>query len=509
MHTSVDILKSTLQFITKESIRKSGFLSEMSDNRLNNIVKNNVSNIVDESNKTKFKKNNNLGITFDQVIPSFLKDETLSFKEYIEDKHHVPFVLSITNTIEAFSSKMNTAKEELSSMHNTVNELINKYNIIFNKYTSTSNNKSYLSTILNYEEWKDISLLGPETTIIEEINKLNNDYDDSKVSLAYLDNFINKIKLSHIEKSKDIKQLVLDETKKDTIIEKIASASGLSLRITRQMFDTVISKNGIQFYISILERMNNGTTVNYFNDITETLNRLHKFLRGYNKVIVPQDNKETFLDNDTIKYNVTQLQEVEKGFIYVKSFYRYHLWRKNIILPNGKINKDLIEKAEKNNVSKNTLRLFVHRTDFTKGSSYFTIDNINNSLDHYKKMQANEDNQTAYNNKMNNDKTKILAFSNVLNEYCRVNKIKSMEQMIDGVSKEIVNSNKPMEYGFYKVLFHMKPSNVITKDLYEEFGKAFSELTDESEDVTKRTVQEVQAVVLTKYINKFMIENFC
>lgn len=507
MQNSSDIFKLVLQYITKESIRKSTFLDDVSDNRLRNIIKNNIDSIVNETEVTKFKKSNDLGMVINHLLTKDLTN--FDFTSYVESNHSVPVTVALNNTSDAFKKKLQEAKLELSNLHNSVTDLLNKYEVIFNKYVSPNTNKSYLNTILNYEEWRDVNVLGDESTIIEEVNKVNNVEDDAVVSLSILDNYLNKLKLIHQDKSKVIKQLTLDENKKDAITAAISTTSGLSLREARLIFDTIISRNGINYYISLIERMNNGTTVNYYNDITETLLKLNKFLRGYNKVIVAQDNKDTYLDNDTVKYNVSQLQNVTKGLIYAKCFYRYNLWSKLIILPNGKINKDLMEKAEKNNISKNTLRLFVHRTDFTKGMSYFTIDNIVNSVEHYKKQQANDDNQATYNNQLNSNKTKLLAFTTVMNDFCRTHKINNKADFIQAVGKEVTDLNKPIEYGFYKILFAVNNYSVITKDLYEEFSKAFVDLHAQNDEISKRAIQETQAVVLTKYINKFIIENFC
>lgn len=507
MQNSSDIFKLVLQYITKESIKKSNFLDDVSDNRLRNIIKNNIDVTMNETEVTKFKKTNDLGMVINHLLTKDLSN--FDFNNYVQDNDSSPVTTVLNSTTDAFKNNLQLAKLELSNLHNSVTDLLNKYDIIFNKHMSPNNNKSYLNTILNYEEWRDVSMLGDETTIIEEVNKVNKLEDATTVSLSILDNYVNKLKLMHQEHSKDIKQLVLDEGKKDVISAAIASTSGLSLRDTKLMFDTIISRNGVNYYISLIERMNNGTTINYFNDITETLLKLNKFLRGYNKVIVAQDNKDTYLDNNTVKYNVSQLQNVTKGLIYAKCFYRYNLWQKLLILPNGKINKDLMERAEKNNISKNTLRLFVHRTDFTKGMSYFTIDNVVNSLDHYKKQQTNDDNQVTYNNQLNSNKTKLLAFTTVMNDFCRTHKINGKSDFIQAVGKEITDLNKPTEYGFYKVLFAVNNHSVITKDLYDEFSKAFAERLTQNDEITKRTIQETQAVVLTKYINKFVIENFC
>lgn len=505
-----NIVNHSLRYIAKEAIKQSEFLGNVSDNRLRNIVLANV-DLLCQNQEIKFRKSTDLGMAVNQFSRLVSEDNLTetSFKEAINEEGFNQLGSTVNKIVDSIKKNLYEAREELVFYKSAVTTIMEKYDIMFEKYHNPSPTKSYLNQTLGYEEWTNISILGEEASIIEEVNKVSGIEDDNKVALNLLSSFINKLNNNHILASKKNTQTTLDEKKKQDLSEAFSAASGISLKECRSLLDTVVSKNGINYYISFLQSVTNGLRVGYFDEVTSMINRIYKFTKAYNKVIVNGKEKELFLDSETVKYNVGQLQEVLKGLIYVKSFYRYNLWKNMLILPNGKVNKDLMDEAESAGISKNILRLYVHRTDFSKGRTSFSINEINNTLSYYKKQQEGDDVKAAQQAKLNLSSAQKAAFSFAMREYLRVNKINVSNDFIDSVASSTINLKNPPEYGFYKILMKVKAPKKITSTLYDEFGKAFSDLVNETENIDNRMLEETQAAVLTKYINNFMVENYC
>lgn len=504
------IFVATCHQMVKDSIRKSGFLSSVSDNRLNAIIENNITNIIGASGKTGFKKKSDLAIAVEHLSNAYAKDPSpKAIKELMYAKHSPLASGSYDQVTSAFQNKLSAAHSELGAIKDAVASLMQKFESNEKKFLKGEKEKSYKDTPLKYEDWNVTSHLGPEDTLIDEINSAYGGGDEPTI-MAY-DAYVNKIHLKADHTAKELKVVVLPQERKDAIVSAISSASGLSLQVTRWFCDALFSPEGMKHFTSDLCNLTSRFNVDAFEYVSVTCSKIQKFFRGYNKVVVPKDNEATYLDNDTVKANIQTLQAAQKGYIYYLCNLRYNNWKKLLILPNGSINQDLKDVALSSGVTKDDLRLFVHQKEYANVGACVTVDYITQKKDFLLNLHNKEMEHKATLATINEKETMLAAFDVTIRDYLKANNTHGkMDTLAHYVAQEVASCTLSPEYGFYKIVMEEKGTSPLSKSIFEEFGKGFTSLASQCEGAPdKRMVEETQAAVLTNFIGKFIVDNFC
>ena len=501
-------LQTFLSYVTKEVLTKSEFLPSVSHNRINNIVKNNIKQVLDEKKIFAIKITTDLGLVANSLSSVITTEDfnEASLKEYFEEDNSI-ISDTYNEIVSVMSEKLASVKKELNLIHSVGSSLVDKVNILFNKYnTNPPGTTSYKEFSLSYEDWKDVSYLGPEDEVIQELNSyLNKDRDD--ISLTVYFNFISKMNNDLLHQTKELNSCIIPEEKKEKIFNAVASYSGLALKHCKDMLNIILDKNGITRLFSSLE-VHSGLTVQKFNELTNLMTKIHKFHNSYDKKVTSQNDAELFLDNPTVKFNLAYLENVKKALIYIKSYYRYQHWNNFIILPTGKVNNDLIEKAEANGIDKNTIRLFVSRTDFSS-AKHFTIDVIKSQKENYLSAQQREEEKKRQEFLTNEKGARQLAIQTVLKDYLTSKKVSNAFDLSNAFAREVIVYNQPTEYGIYKAVLQNESIDSWTKEIFDNLGEELGNLSKQAEEVTQRMVQEVQGNVAAKKITNFIIDNYC
>lgn len=502
-------LQTFLSFLTKEILTRSEFIPEISHNRINNIVKNNLTKIMDEKKVTTLRHNTDLAIVA-KNLNMFISQEDFNegeIKTYLKEDETSLTSSTCNEMITVIADKLKDVKKELNNIHTVGSSLIEKVDILFKKYNlNPPGTSSYKELALMYEDWKDVGYLGPEDTIIEELNNhLNKERDD--ISLTVYFNFMSKIKNDHSIQTKDFKSCIIPEEKKEKIVQAISTYSGLSLQNCKDMLSIVLDKNGLNRLLSSME-VNSGLTVQKFNQLTDLLVKLHKFQNAYDRKITSQKEEDLFIDNEMVKYNLTNFESIKKALIYIKSYYRYQHWQNFIILPTGKINNDLLEKAQAVGIEKDTLRLFVSRTDFSK-AVFFSIDVINKQKENYLAAQVKDEDKRRLEVLTNEKGARQLAIQTVLKYYFQSKKINNAFDLSTAFAREAINLNQPNDFVIYKAVIQREVENNWTKEIFDELGEEFAKLSNQAENINTRMVQEVQGGVAAKKIITFLADNYC
>lgn len=502
-------LQTFLSFITKEILTRSEFIPDVSHNRINNIVKNTLVKIIEEKQIKSLRPNTDLALAAKNLNMVISKEDFTEheIKGYLKENESSIITETCEELITSFATKLSDIKKDLNNIHKVGSSLIEKVDILFKKYNlNPPGTSSYKELTLTYEEWKDVSYLGPEDTIIEELNNiLHKERDD--ISLTVYFNFLSKMKNDLSVQTKELSSCILPEEKKDKIAQAISTYSGLSIKNCQEMLSITLDKNGIDRLLSSMD-VNSGLTVQRFEHLTDLLVKLHKFHNAYDRKVNTQTDKELLIDNEMVKYNLSFFENVKKALIYIKSYYRHQHWQNFIILPTGKINSDLLEKAQSVGVDKDTLRLFVSRTDFST-AVFFTIDVINKQKEKYVAAQNKDEDKRRLESIINEKGARQLALQTVLKDYFNSKKINNAFDLSTAFAREGVNQNHPTDFVVYKAVLQQETSNAWTKEMFDNLGEEFTKLSSQAENVTTRMVQEVQGGVASKKIITFLADNYC
>lgn len=492
--------------IVKDTLDESGILSDMTNNKIKNIVRNCVTSQVGVGQFTKLANNSTLALIAKHFQPIIEQDDfsPAVLKKEMEDDFSQASV-SYKEMVNLFGSNIAEAIKSLQKLHEVGSSLVDRYNTLYTKYqTNPPGINSYKDFSLTYDEWKDVSYMGPEDMVISELNNYLNSKNTSDITVTVSINYCSKLSNTIVQETKDFKSVIMSEEKKDAICNEISTSSGLSLKSTRMIFETLLSKNGMNGLISKMDGRK-GLTIDFYNQITDLLSAIHKFQNGFDRKMKKNENKDLLLEDETIKYNFTFLNNIKKGLIYLKCYYRFVQWEKFLILPTGKVNGDLLDKAKASGIDKDTIRLFVSRTDFKQNSS-FSIQNILEKKDLYLKLQ-NRDEEKAKQEIIQNEKNiKQAALQQIVCDYLKGQKIENYMTISGTFSKEAVNLNHPAEQAIYKAILTFGNVNNFTKKMYEKMGEELAKLSSQTEIIEKRNVQEVQASVVTNMITALILE---
>lgn len=504
------VFLATCHHIVKAAIRKSGFLDDVSDNRLNAIITNNLEPIFQD--KQSFLKRSPLAVAVEHFGTAAGNDpDDKTIKSLIFEKHSVIGSDVIDSTIGAFADKLAVAKKELSQAHIAVEDLVAKFQASYERYKQPDKKTLINNINLPEESWVETTFLGPEDLLISEINNstgFGGNEDHLPLRQAY-DTFINGLQLRIDHYTPMQKAVILPEERKTAIVDAITSVSGLTRKTTAELVAALLSAEGVKGYLDEIKAIPMSSLHTGLEQTKNLITYFNKFTKGYNNVIASQESVETYLDHPTVKANINHFRDMQKGLTYYLSFQRYCTCKNIVILPTGKLNKDLRDHAKEMSISKDTMKQAVHFFDVKSPAINLTLDALISNKELLQKMYDNTVEHEQLVNKLDEKGTRKAAFEAVASAYLVKNgTFGYMGDYAKHLVSEVGDSDYTAEYGFYNLVMMEKNVAPLSKTLYNEFSSQFSQLAAAGEP-TKRTVEEAKAIVLTKNIGKFLADNFC
>ena len=505
----VMVSRAILNYITKQVIAGAKLTSAVSHNRMNNVITNNIDQTITMSGFTAFSPNTDLGLVVEhytnRVVNENVSDEKFIDAMIREDYSRIG-TTTINSIIKAFITRLDKSFDTLKTIHTHADYLLKNFQTKYEALCAAEKNKS-LVTAVTYEteDWSYIDSIGPEDDIIIEINV---DENDTETSMKHMANYANKVSLM-LELKHDFKPVELTTDKQKRIVNELFLKTGLDRRYGQSYLRMVTSETAIRDEVSRLTMYQNiGLGKDHFNFVQMDLKYIDKFLKGFKSVCAQEKNLDLSVTGPIVDRNVRVLMACQKGYVYLLSHYRYNLFKNFAILPNKKVNKDVLSQMTQAGITKDDI-LMVNTYFNELFPSGITIEAMTDCVktgNLKKRMEHDIAFQKKY--AVTNEKVNMeSAFASVVMDKMKsLNKYYS-ENYITQMAREVASNKREPSYGFYQILFKMFNTDDLTINLFDQLSEAYMKV-ESLEDAFNKDTDTQKVKVLIDLVTGFMVKKF-